>query len=341
MEDNKTEPILDVTNLQVSFKLDEGQLKAVDNVSFSLEKGKILGIVGESGCGKSVTAQAIMRIVPKPGSVEGKIHLKRADDWVDLAAFPDEDPGLRAIRGKNIAMIFQEPMTSFSAHYTIGNQIMEAVLLHRTKDPAEARKITIEAMRRVGIAAPEQRIDNYPHEFSGGMRQRAMIAMALACRPEILIADEPTTALDVTIQAQVLELMKKLQDDTGMSIILITHDLGVVAETCHEVAVMYLGRIVEKAPVDVLFSDPLHPYTKGLMKSIPRVGIKQDRLATIEGVVPVALDLPPQCGFCSRCDANMKAHCETAVPALKEVKPGHWVRCFLHDESREDINTHE
>ena len=230
-------------------------------------------------------------------------------------------------------MIFQEPMTSFSPLYTMGNQLMEAIMLHKTQDKEEARKIAVEMLRKVGIANPEERIDEYPHEFSGGMRQRVMIAMALSCEPEILIADEPTTALDVTIQAQVLELMKELQESFGMSILFITHDLGVVAEMCDHVCVMYLGKIVEQAPVDDIFHKPAHPYTLGLLKSIPKIGHKNDEpLESIEGVVPVPLDLPSMCGFCDRCDKKIEGLCDRYEVPMAEIGPGHFVRCFLFPE---------
>jgi len=326
---------LEVKDLKIHFKLEEGILKAVDGVSFSLEKGKTLGLVGESGCGKSVTSQALLRIVPDPGFIKGEILLHNEGDSkpVDMVA-PDKDsPFIRGIRGKDISMIFQEPMTSFSSYYTMGNQLMEAILLHRTKDPVEAKKIAIEMMRKVGIANPEKRINEYPHEFSGGMRQRMMIAMALSCNPGLLIADEPTTALDVTIQAQVLEVMQNLQKEFGMAILFITHDLGVVAEMCDDVAVMYLGKIVEKGSADEIFYNPLHPYTKGLLKSIPKIGKdKKTRLESIEGTVPVPLDLDPQCGFCDRCTEKIEGLCDINDVPLVEITPGHLVRCFRYEE---------
>jgi len=329
------ETFLRVENLRVHFRLDEGVLKAVDGVSFVLQKGKTLGIVGESGCGKSVTSQAILRIVPEPGSIQGRILYRgRNGDPVDLAALDEDGPEIRSIRGKDISMIFQEPMASFSPLYTMGNQLMEAILLHRTSDRNEARRIAIEMLDKVGIANPEKRIDEYPHEFSGGMRQRVMIAMALSCNPDLLVADEPTTALDVTIQAQVLELMKNLQDEFGMSILFITHDLGVIAEMCDDVAVMYLGKIVEYCNADELFYNPRHPYTTGLLKSIPKIGDrnKLEKLAAIKGVVPQPLDLPPQCGFHDRCERMMPGLCDSYDVPMAEVAPGHSVRCFLYPE---------
>ena len=325
---------LEVNNLKVHFKLDEGMLKAVDDVSFKITKGQTLGLVGESGCGKSVTSQALLRIVPEPGTIQGSIELTRPDgNVVDLAALGVESAEMRAIRGKDITMIFQEPMTSFSPLYTMGNQLMEAILLHRTNDKKEARSIAVEMMRKVGIANPENRIDEYPHEFSGGMRQRMMIAMALSCNPELLIADEPTTALDVTIQAQVLELMKSLQQEYGMSILFITHDLGVIAEMCDEVAVMYLGKIVESGDADTIYYDPKHPYTQGLLKSIPKIGTRtKEKLDSIEGVVPLPLDTPPRCGFFDRCTSMIPGLCDCCDVPIVDLKPGHSVRCFLYPE---------
>ena len=325
---------LEVRDLRVHFRLDEGILRAVDGVSFSIEKGKTLGLVGESGCGKSVTSQAILKIVPYPGSVEGNIFYRRkGGETVDLAAMDDNGREIRSIRGKDITMIFQEPMTSFSPLYTMGNQLMEAILLHRTQDKEEARRIALEMMHKVGIANPEKRIDEYPHEFSGGMRQRVMIAMALSCNPVLLIADEPTTALDVTIQAQVLELMKSLQAEFGMSILFITHDLGVIAEMCDDVAVMYLGKIVEHCSTDEVFYNPKHPYTEGLLKSIPKIGDREKaKLAAIEGVVPSPLDFPPSCGFCERCEKRIAGLCDRFDVPIAEIAPGHSVRCFLYPE---------
>jgi peptide/nickel transport system ATP-binding protein len=326
--------LLEIEDLEVHFRLDEGLLKAVDGVSFDIPRGKTLGLVGESGCGKSVTSQAIMRIVPEPGKISGSIRLHRGEGPpIDLAALDADGPQARAIRGRDITMVFQEPMTSFSPLYTIGNQIIEAILLHRTPNKDEAREIAIEMLEKVGIGNAAKNIDEYPHEFSGGMRQRAMIAMALSCNPDLLIADEPTTALDVTIQAQVLELMKGLQAEFGMSILFITHDLGVIAEMCDEVAVMYLGKIVESGPVDDIFYDSRHPYTAGLMRSIPKIGARaKEKLDSIEGVVPVPLDLPVRCGFYDRCDRAIAGLCDShSVPAA-EVSPAHRVRCFLYEE---------
>ncbi len=332
--------LIELKDLKVHFAIDEGLLKAVDGVDLNIYEGKTLGLVGESGCGKSVTSQALLRIVPPPGRIEGSILFQKSEGGTeDLAALPMDGQTIRAIRGKEIAMIFQEPMASFSPLYTMGNQIMEAIKLHRTKDEAEARAIAVEMFKKVGISNPEKRLDEYPHEFSGGMRQRVMIAMALSCNPRLLIADEPTTALDVTIQAQVLELMKELQKDLGMGILFITHDLGVVAEMCDEVAVMYLGRIVEKAPVDDIYHNARHPYTQGLLRSIPRIGSNlNEKLASIDGTVPVPLGLPPMCGFHERCDRKIAGLCDRKTPPLVEREPGHLVRCFLYGEEAQEAD---
>jgi len=329
--------LLKVDNLKAHFYLDEGVLKAVDGVSFEIEREKVLGLVGESGCGKSVTAQSILRIVPAPGKIEGKILLQRKNGNakkgpLDLVRLDSRGKEIRSIRGKEIAMIFQEPMTSFSPLHTIGNQIIEAILLHQNVNKEEARNLAIDMLDKVGIANPQQRVDEYPHQLSGGMRQRGMIAMALSCNPSILIADEPTTALDVTVQAQILELMKSLQAQFGMSIIYITHNLGVIAEISDKVAVMYLGRIVESTDVDDLFYNPLHPYTQALLKSIPRVGKKsRARLESIEGTVPLPLDLPVGCGFYARCPRAKEGICNKDMPPLVEAKKKHRVRCFLYN----------
>ncbi|UCH24402.1 MAG: ABC transporter ATP-binding protein [Trueperaceae bacterium] len=325
--------LLDVRDVRTYFHLDEGVLKAVDGVSFDIGKQETLGIIGESGSGKSVTAQSIMRIVPKPGRIRsGEILLHHDDRTTDLTQLKPFGPEIRSIRGKDIAMIFQEPMTSLSPVHTIGNQIREAILLHRTEDRKEAEAITLDMLSRVGISNPKQRVNEYPHQLSGGMRQRAMIAMALSCNPKLLIADEPTTALDVTVQAQILELIKELQEQFHMSVLYITHDLGVIAEVCDKVAVMYLGRVVEYGSVRDIFYHPLHPYTVRLLKSMPKMGHKQDRLEAIEGNVPIPLDPPVQCGFVERCTEAMAGRCEVAVPALVEVDKQHWVRCYLHSE---------
>ncbi|HET9653195.1 MAG TPA: ABC transporter ATP-binding protein, partial [Usitatibacter sp.] len=288
--------LLDVRGLRTSFTTDAGVVQAVDDVSFTLEAGRTLGLVGESGCGKSVTALSIMGLIPGPrGQVHGEI-LFEGRDLLRLA--PEE---MRDVRGDRISMIFQEPMTSLNPAFSIGEQIVEGILRHRAVGRREAREQAIEMLQRVRIPSPGRRFDDYPHKLSGGMRQRAMIAMALALKPKLLIADEPTTALDVTIQAQILELMRMLREETGTAIILITHDLGVVAELAQDVAVMYAGRIVEKASVAQVFDTPQHPYTIGLLGSIPKLHLEQERLATIEGMVPNPLDMPRGCRFNPRC----------------------------------------
>jgi len=336
------EILLEVKGLKTHFLLDEGVVRAVDGVDFTVKKGQTLGIVGESGCGKSVSAFSILQLVTPPGKiVEGQVLLHRqnsADDvsaqtvTTDIAALQFNSEQLRKIRGAEIAMIFQEPMTSLSMMHTIGFQITEAILLHFSLSKAEARDRAIEMLRRVGIPKPEQRVDDYPFQLSGGMRQRAMIAMALSCNPALLIADEPTTALDVTTQAQILELMQELQDEFGMAIMMITHDLGVVAEICDEVVVMYLGEVVERADVDSLFHNPQHPYTRALLNSIPRLGQSQSgRLNPIEGSVPDPYNRPQGCPFHPRCDQVIQGKCDRIHPELKESADGRAVRCLLYD----------
>ena len=339
MADNPT-PLLSVRNLKTYFPQDEGTVKAVDGVSFELYPGRTLGIVGESGCGKSITARSILRIVDRPGRlVEGQILFRRqkaiqarnANTVVDLAQLESYGEEMRAIRGAEIALIFQEPMSSFSPVHTIGNQIMEAILLHQNVGKREARERAIEVLRRVGIPLPEQRLDAYAYQLSGGLRQRAMIAMALSCNPSLLIADEPTTALDVTTQAQILDLMRHLQHDYGMAIMLITHDLGVVAEMADDVVVMYLGRVVEQAPVDEIFYAPKHPYTQALLRSIPHIRSQsRERLASIAGFVPHPYNRPPGCPFHPRCTAFMPGVCDRREPALQQVGDQHAVSCFLY-----------
>ncbi len=334
---DESSEVIRVTNVKTYFYLDEGVLKALDGVSFRTRRKETLGLIGESGCGKSVTAQSILRIVPSPGRiVGGTITLRQNGSELDLTALNANGDQIRDIRGREISMIFQEPMTSLSPIHTIGSQIMEAILLHKTRDRVEAREIAIDMLGRVGIPNPQQRIDSFPHQLSGGLRQRAMNAMALSCNPKLLIADEPTTALDVTVQAQILDLMKGLQEQFGMSILYITHSLGVIASISDNVAVMYLGRIVEYSDVERIFYNPLHPYTRDLMKSIPKVGRKaRTRLAAIRGSVPVPLNLAPQCGFFPRCSQAMPGICDRAVPALREIEPGHQVRCYLHHREEE------
>jgi oligopeptide/dipeptide ABC transporter ATP-binding protein len=330
--------VLEISNLRTHFTLDEGTLKAVDGVGFSIPERTTMGIIGESGCGKSVTAQSVLRIVPAPGNiVTGSVRLNLAGrDPLDLTSMDPRGEEIRAIRGKEISMIFQEPMTSLSPVHTIGFQITESLLLHKTKDKKEAKEIAIGMIQRVGISNPAQRFDEYPHQLSGGMRQRAMIAMALSCDPALLIADEPTTALDVTVQAQILDLMQHLQEQFGMSIMYITHDLGVIAEIADEVNVMYLGRVVERANTVELFRHPLHPYTRRLLNSIPKVGEKsRKKLDTIKGNVPVPMDPPAQCGFFSRCPEAIAGRCDTEIPALVEKENSHFVRCFLVSDEKE------
>ncbi|WP_026672700.1 ABC transporter ATP-binding protein [Alkalihalobacterium bogoriense] len=327
---------LEVNGLHIHFPTDMGMLKAVNGIDFIVERGKTLGIVGESGCGKSVTSKALIGLNPKEFQTTGEIFLyDEEENKTNLLDYHPTSKQMRMIRGKKISMIFQEPMTAFSPLYTIGNQIMEVILLHQTKNKKEAKQLAINMLEKVGISNAEGRFHQYPHEFSGGMRQRAMIAMALSCNPELLIADEPTTALDVTIQAQVLELMKKLQADFKMSILFITHDLGIVAEMCDDVAVMYLGQIVEKAPVRDIFKNPKHPYTKGLLHSIPTLGQKNERLASIEGTVPLAINMPEMCGFYDRCSERIEGVCNQAYPAPISMTENHSVRCFLYDGKTE------
>ena len=329
-------PLLEVQDLKSYFFVEEGILKAVDGVSFSVNRKETLGLIGESGSGKSVTAASVLRIVSSPGRlVGGSILLHRNGETVDLAQLSPSGSEIRKIRGKEISMVFQEPMTSLSPVHSIGDQIRESVLLHRTKDKAEAHEIAVDMLNRVGISNPAQRINAYPHQLSGGMRQRAMIAMALSCHPRLLIADEPTTALDVTVQAQILDLIKELQAQFQMAVLYITHDLGVIAETCHRVAVMYLGRIVELGSVRDIFYRPLHPYTALLLKSRPRLTQDaRERLESIEGNVPVPLDPRPECGFRGRCPEAIAGICDMRTPELIEMEEGHWVRCFLYGETR-------
>jgi len=314
-------PLLELRQLSVSFATDDGTVRAVDGIDLALQRGRTLGLVGESGCGKSVTSLAVMGLLPPENSqVSGEVHFEGRD----LLKIPPRD--LRDLRGARLAMIFQEPMTSLNPSFTIGNQIVETITRHQGLDSAAARARAIEMLRLVRIPSPDRRFDDYPHKLSGGMRQRAMIAMALACGPQLLIADEPTTALDVTIQAQILDLMRGLRRDTGTAIILITHDLGVVAEMADDVAVMYAGQIVERAPVATLFARPEHPYTVGLLGSIPRLDEKRERLPSIDGRVPDMTQPPAGCRFAARCPFVEPA-CRAEVPALVEVAPGHLSRC--------------
>jgi peptide/nickel transport system ATP-binding protein len=333
------EPLLSVRNLHTYFAQDEGTVKAVDGVSFEMNPRATLGIVGESGCGKSVTARSILRIVDRPGRiVDGEIWFRRPTanggagrPAVDLAKLESNGAEMRSIRGAEIALIFQEPMSSFSPVHSVGNQIIEAIRLHQEIGRQEARDKAIEMLRRVGVSSPDQRIDQLANQLSGGLRQRAMIAMALSCSPTLLIADEPTTALDVTTQTQILELMRQLQQEDGMAIMLITHDLGVVAEMATDVAVMYLGRVVEQGPVDAIFHAPKHPYTRALLRSIPRMRARsRERLTPIAGSVPHPYDRPAGCPFHPRCPDFMPGTCDRQTPDPRMVGDRHTVSCFLY-----------
>lgn len=324
-------PLIELRDLRTHFYTEDGVVKAVDGVNFAIDAQSTLGVVGESGCGKSVTALTIMGLVPMPpGKIaSGEINFQRNGTALNLAKLDPKGKRYRSIRGKEMAMIFQEPMTSLNPVFTIGYQIMEAITLHQRVSKHEAKQKAIDMLRRVGIPLPEQRVDEYPHQLSGGMRQRAMIAMALSCNPALLIADEPTTALDVTIQAQVLDLMRALQQEFNTAIMFITHSLGVVAELCEEVVVMYLGKVVEHALVRPLFHDPKHPYTQGLLKSIPSLASTKKRLDPITGVVPDPLDAPPGCPFNPRCPHRMEV-CQQEMPPLNEVASQHTAACWLY-----------
>ncbi|MCR6108353.1 ABC transporter ATP-binding protein [Salipaludibacillus agaradhaerens] len=318
--------IIDVNELQTSFYTSKGEVKAVDGVSFDVPSGKTLGIVGESGSGKSITSLSIMRLIESPGKVKGGSITFNGEDLLAKS-----EAEMRHIRGNQISMIFQEPMTSLNPVFTIGDQIAESYMIHEKLSKKEALKKALGMLELVGIPSPKDRLKAYPYELSGGMRQRAMIAIALACNPELLIADEPTTALDVTIQAQILRLINRLQDELGMSMILITHDLGVVAETCDYVAVMYAGKIVEYADVHTLFKAPKHPYTVGLLKSLPRHDIDQDELEVIKGMVPRPDELPEGCRFAPRCPFATKL-CEEKLPSLENIDDKNQVRCWIHTD---------
>jgi len=326
-------PILDVRDLSVHFHIDGQIVRAVDGISYAIGEERTLGVVGESGCGKTVTGLSIMGLVQSPpGRLEGgSILYFRNGQPIDLAKLSPKGRQIRSIRGNEIAMIFQEPMTSLNPVYTIGQQIMEAVILHQKLGKKQARAEAIRMLRAVGIPLPEERVDEYPHQLSGGMRQRAMIAMALSCNPSLLIADEPTTALDVTIQAQVLELMNDLRKRFNTAIQFITHDLGVIATMADDVVVMYLGRIVESASVEDIFHAPQHPYTQGLMNSIPSLTARKGRLEPIVGVVPDPFDVPEGCGFEPRCPHAMDV-CKSSSPELREVSAGHLAACWLYQE---------
>lgn len=322
-----SEKLVDIRNLRTHFYTEDGVVPAVDGVNLHVKRGETLGIVGESGCGKSVTSLSVMRLIPNPPGkiVEGEI-LFEGRDVIKLS-----ESEMRKIRGNDISMIFQEPMTSLNPVYTIGDQISEAIQLHQGLNYKEATAKAVDMLRLVGIPLPERRVNEYPHQLSGGMRQRVMIAMALSCNPKLLIADEPTTALDVTIQAQILELMKKLKKELGMAIMLITHDLGVIAEMAERVVVMYGGKVVEEGDVFSIFKSPIHPYTEGLLRSIPRLDSDKETLHVIEGVVPNPLHLPEGCRFHPRCPYVIDK-CKVAQPELEQVAPGRWVACYISAE---------
>ena len=325
-----TNSVLDIEDLRVHFHMSRGIVKAVDGVSFSVERGKTLGVVGESGCGKSVSALAAMGLIRPPGRIAGGRILYHVNGQnIDLTQLDPKGKKIRSIRGNEIAMIFQEPMTSLNPVFTIGDQIMESILLHQNVNKVRARKRTIQMLEMVGIPLAAQRVDEYPHQLSGGMRQRVMIAMALSCRPSILIADEPTTALDVTIQAQVLDLMVELQREFHTAIIMITHDLGVIANMADRVVVMYMGMVVEAADVKDIFYNRKHPYTQGLMESVPSIIGPKSKLNPIKGVVPDPFDLPAGCPFEARCSESTDK-CHWAAPELKEISSGHLVACWRH-----------
>lgn len=328
--------LLQIRNLKISFKTDEGLITAVDGVNFSVKRGQTMGLVGESGSGKSVSTWAIMRLLPKIALIDQASSiqfLRRDGQIVEITRLKPNGRQIRDIRGGEVALIFQEPMSSFSPVYTIGNQIMEAILTHRRVSKKEAHEIAVDLLDKVGIPNPRQRFKQYPFELSGGMRQRAMIAVALSSNPSLLIADEPTTALDVTIQAQVLELMKELQEELGMAIIFITHNLGVIAQIADEIAVMYLGGIVERGSRREIFHNPKHPYTVNLLHAIPRIGRGGgQRLVAIEGQIPSPLDRPPGCRFHTRCQEMIDGRCNVNVPKITRVADGHTVNCFLYED---------
>jgi len=326
--------VIEVKDLAVHFAVFQGRVPAVNGVSLTIERGRTLGVVGESGCGKSVTGLSIMHLLPTPPAelVRGEIifHRQSTGEVIDITKLSPQSAEMRSIRGNDIAMIFQEPMTSLTPAYTIGEQIMEAIILHQKVNKSEARQRAIQMLDRVGMPQPSRNVDSYPHQLSGGMLQRAMIAAALSCQPSLLIADEPTTALDVTTAAQILDLMIQLQDEMGMAIMHVSHNLGVVAEVADEVAVMYLGRIVERSSVDDLFYNPKHPYTRGLMHSIPQIGQRQ-RLEPIRGVVPEPDAIPKGCAFAPRCPLFTQATCPPIVPPIVMVGTGHEVCCYRHN----------
>ena len=345
-ESNLPSTLLDVKNLKTYFYLDEGEVRAVDDVTVRIDRGKVLGVVGESGCGKSVLARSIMRIVRPPGrTIDGEIIYYQPTDEdgsyeeIDLQQLPQDGERMRRIRGADITMVFQEPMVSFSPVHTVGDQIVEGILLHQDVSKEEAREIASDTLRKVGIPNPDQRVDAYPFNLSGGMRQRAMIAMALSSNPTLLIADEPTTALDVTTQAQILELMASLQRELGMAMMLITHNLGVVAQMAEEIIVMYLGKIVERADTATLFRDPKHPYTQELLKSIPQMRRERQttRLTAISGTVPPPFIRPPGCPFHPRCPQAMPGVCDVVEPQTLQMGENHTVRCLLYDDEANTV----
>ncbi|OBZ08882.1 peptide ABC transporter ATP-binding protein [Bacillus sp. FJAT-27264] len=326
-----SEPILKIENLHTHFFTDRGEIPAVDGVDLYINPGEVLGVVGESGCGKSVTSLSVLRLVPSPPGriVEGRIFLK-GQDLVTL-----KEKEMRKIRGNAVSMIFQEPMTSLNPLFTVGQQIIETVRLHRGMSKRQARDHSVDMLRKVGIPRPESIIDEYPHQLSGGMRQRVMIAMSISCNPELLIADEPTTALDVTIQAQILDLIRRLNEEQGTAVMMITHDLGVVAEMCHRVAVMYAGKVVEEGSVHDIFKHPLHPYTRGLIQSVPRMDETRERLYSIPGNVPVLSTEMQGCRFAPRCAEAMEI-CHESLPQLTLQEEQHSCRCWLYGRSQED-----
>lgn len=340
---SETKPLLSIRNLKTYFVMDEGTAQAVDGVSFDVHEGQVVGVVGESGCGKSVTIKSVLRIVQKPGRiVDGEILWRRPssngqDEIIDLAQLDAQGKQMRSIRGGEIALIPQEPMASFSPVHTVGNQLIEAIRLHTNVNKREAKQIAIERLHEVGMPSPEQRLDAYSWQLSGGLRQRAMIAMALSCNPRLLIADEPTTAIDVTTQAQVLNLLRRLQQELSMSIIFITHDLGVIAQIADYVAVMYLGRIVETGPVDNIFHNPQHPYTIALLESIPTIHqVSKEFLPTIEGSIPHPFNRPAGCPYYPRCSAFMLGTCDRRTPRLLPVNRLQSAGCFLHHDAAEE-----
>ncbi|POZ89986.1 ABC transporter ATP-binding protein [Petrotoga halophila] len=326
----ESENILDIKDLNVSFNLPEGTVKVLNGINFTIRKDEVFGIVGESGCGKSVTASSILQLLPKNAQRSGEILLHTENGIINITSLTPTDEKMRQIRGNDIAMIFQEPAASFSPVYTIGEQMIENIILHKTLSEKEAKEIALEMIEKVKIPDPKKIINSYPFELSGGMLQRCMIALALSCNPMILIADEPTTALDVTIQAQILYLMKELQKEFESSIIFITHDLGVIAQMADRVAVMYLGKIVEEGTVYDIFNNPLHPYTRALMTSIPKVGIKKTRLEAIKGIVPDPFNKPKGCSFHNRCPNYIAGVCDTKEPKNITFSKDHTVACFLY-----------